>query len=94
VLWEQRKSNAKWLIATHEHFFSKVALAVPEQIMLVCRLQQLGSALSECSSLAELRVSHNALQSLPQELSRNKRLKIIEAGANQIDNFEEVQVST
>lgn len=56
------------------------------------RLQQLGSALSDCSSLAELRVSHNALQSLPQELSRNKRLKIIEAGANQIDNFEEVQV--
>ncbi|KAL0046726.1 hypothetical protein WJX82_008424 [Trebouxia sp. C0006] len=56
------------------------------------KLQQLGSALSECSSLAELRVSHNALQSLPQELSRNKRLKIIEAGANQIDNFEEVQV--
>ena len=62
--------------------------------MLVYRLQQLGSALSECSSLAELRVSHNALQSLPQELSRNKRLKIIEAGANQIDNFKEVQVST
>ncbi|KAL0036903.1 hypothetical protein WJX77_004420 [Trebouxia sp. C0004] len=56
------------------------------------RLQQLGSALSECSSLAELRVSHNAVQSLPQELSRNRRLKIIEAGANQIGNFEEVQV--
>jgi len=94
VLGEQRYSNAKWLTATHEHCFSKVAQAVPEQFVLVCRLQQLGSALSECSSLAELRVSHNALQSLPQELSRNKRLKIIEAGANQIDNFEEVQVST
>ena len=94
MLGEQRKSNAKWFIPAHERFFSKVALEVHEQIMLVCRLQQLGSALSECSSLAELRVSHNALQSLPQELSRNKRLKIIEAGANQIDNFEDVQVST
>lgn len=93
MLVEQHKSNANWLSTTHEHVFSKAALAVHEQFMLLFRLQQLGSALSECSSLAELRVSHNALQSLPQELSRNKRLKIIEAGANQIDNFEEVQVS-
>ena len=94
MLGEQHKSNAKWLIASHEHFFNKVALAVHEQIMSLRRLQQLGSALNECSSLAELQVSHNALQSLPQELSRNKLLKIIEAGANQINNFEKVQVST
>ena len=57
-----------------------------------CRLQQLGLGLSECSSLAELRVSHNSLQSLPQALSSNKRLKIIEAGANQIDDFDDIQV--
>ncbi len=52
VLGEQRYSNAKWLTATHEHFFSKFPLVLREQIMLICRLQQLGSALSECSSLA------------------------------------------
>lgn len=60
---------------------------------LGCRLSDVGSALSECSSLAELRVSHNALASLPQDLSRNPRLKIIEAGGNQIANFQQIQVS-
>lgn len=59
----------------------------------MCRLSDVGSALSECSSLTELRVSHNTLASLPQDLSRNPRLKIIEAGGNQIANFQQIQVS-
>ena len=58
----------------------------------VCRLKHLGTALSECQSLAELRVSNNALQSLPAELSSNKRLKIIEAGSNNIMDITQVQV--
>ena len=58
------------------------------------RMSQLGSALSNCSSLAELRVSHNALRGLPIDLSRNLRLKIIEAGANQIADFQQVQVNS
>lgn len=56
------------------------------------KLSDVGSALAECSSLAELRVSHNALTSLPQDLRRNARLKIIEAGGNQIAEFQQVQV--
>ena len=57
------------------------------------RLSDVGSALSECTSLAELRVSHNTLASLPQDLSSNPRLKIIEAAANQIAKFQDIQVS-
>ena len=60
--------------------------------MCLCRLRELGSALAECSSLAELRMRQDALQKLPQELSSNKRLKIIEAGANEIAAFQQVQV--
>ena len=59
----------------------------------VHRLKQLGSALSEASSLAELRVSYNELSSLPQELARNVRLKIVEVGNNPISAFTEIQVS-
>ena len=57
-----------------------------------CRLKHLGTALRECQSLAELRVSNNALQSLPAELSSNKRLKIVEAGSNNVMDIKEVQV--
>ena len=59
----------------------------------VHRLKQLGSALSEASSLAELRVSYNELSSLPQELARNVRLKIVEVGNNPISAFPDIKVS-
>ena len=70
------------------------ALQAGFESKLGCRLSEVGSALSECSSLAELRISHNALTSLPQDLIKNSRLKIIEVGANQIADFQQVQVTS
>ena len=48
---------------------------------------------ADCNSLAELRVSHNELVGLPQELSSNTRLRMLDAGSNRIPNETAVMVS-
>ena len=56
--------------------------------MFCCSLPQ-----ADCSSLAELRVGHNDLAGLPQELSSNTRLRMLDAGSNRISSETAVMVS-
>ncbi len=56
--------------------------------MFCCSLLQ-----ADCSSLAELRVRHNELEGLPQELSSNTRLRMLDAGANRMSSENAVMVS-
>ena len=61
---------------------------------MLCRLKQLGTALSEASSLAELRASYNQLTGLPRSLAKNVRLKIVEVGNNPISDFDDIKVGS
>ena len=61
---------------------------------MLCRLKQLSTALSEASSLAELRASYNQLTGLPQCLAKNVRLKIVEVGNNPISDFNDIKVGS
>jgi len=45
-----------------------------------------------CEALQELRLNHNQLTSLPEELASNSRLKILDVGGNAIASFDDIQV--
>ncbi len=47
-----------------------------------------------CAALAELRLSHNDLTTLPAALSSCSKLKIVDLGSTRIADVESVQVRT
>ena len=60
-----------------------------------CVLQLSGLSATDldgCSALAELRLGHNELTSLPLELGACTRLKILDLGANRIRSLEDIKV--
>ncbi|OAE22671.1 hypothetical protein AXG93_2675s1040 [Marchantia polymorpha subsp. ruderalis] len=52
----------------------------------------IGSALKRCATIEELRLAHNQLSSLPQELERNGRLTILDLGTNYFKSWSDLQV--
>ncbi|KAG0569496.1 hypothetical protein KC19_6G094600 [Ceratodon purpureus] len=57
-----------------------------------CKIQILGASLKRCVALEELRLAHNQLSELPKEIERNGRLRILDLGSNNLQNWQSLQV--
>lgn len=57
-----------------------------------CRLQTIGSSLTSCTELKELRLAHNEIKILPVELSHNSKLQNLDVGNNLISKWSDLKV--
>ncbi|KAL9228601.1 hypothetical protein vseg_004160 [Gypsophila vaccaria] len=56
-----------------------------------CQLEAIDSSIKGCTELEQLRLSHNEIQTLPAELSYNKKLQILDVGNNMISRWSDLE---
>ncbi|TXG73561.1 hypothetical protein EZV62_002140 [Acer yangbiense] len=57
-----------------------------------CQIQMVGSSLKFCIELKELRLAHNDIKTLPDELAYNKKLQNLDLGNNLITRWSDLKV--
>lgn len=57
-----------------------------------CQIQEIGSSIASCVELKEARFAHNEITTLPNELSQNARLQVLDLGKNAISSWSDLRV--
>ncbi|CAI8592851.1 unnamed protein product [Vicia faba] len=63
-----------------------------KKVNSIKKLQGIDTSLKSCVELTELRLAHNDIKSLPEELVHNSKLQNIDLGSNVIGRWSEVKV--
>ncbi|XP_074289478.1 uncharacterized protein LOC141614628 [Silene latifolia] len=56
-----------------------------------CQLEAIDTSIKACTELEQLRLSHNDITTLPEELSHNKKLQILDIGNNMLSRWSDIE---